>query len=907
MADLSDVEMFRKGMRKVVIRARGTSPAEGSPFQAAGVATPRQQYEMLSTEVAKLEDLSTTSRAKVRGDAKLHCAGGEESAHIRKPRKRSKSGDAAVARKSREGRKVTRGEKGSSRRKPRRKSRKHAAEEVSSQVSSCPAGAPAPPVLHFKNASSEEALQAEGERSPPSSASLGTNARSVMGLPNTSAVGREQFRATQDQDDEILAYWTAEPTATVPQNPGTEYTSQGIKTPAIGDRPEKSPGGSRSKAPKEGFQSPVLNCKLKEMTSAIRDMLISHQAAELGSEPRPARTSELKCDASAQTPPRGKQLAGHQPHPASSEEFPEVEDVCGVDGSTGAEAAPVDTFGTPFVFQNPMAAGGTFSHATATPSRSGGSLESSDADLDAGPDVKYTKNPMADMFSPASESPDGGGAEGEETGGPASPLRSQSTSRKLSSRSPVHLEPRVQRLELPPMTGSIHDFIAQMEATLTVGTPSAAHPRAMTTSTAARLPNRSPDSQEPLEKTPAESSSPSRSSMSAFEGGIGGVSLASQATTKSHSTDQNVEEMGAYFELSDVSQALLSSAHRSGPDSTVRVETPDVTPQKFSDWNAVLSRFGTGNAIQANHSHREPEEVPQGSGGLPLDQFLSMAEESSPKNTGEAKLQSGDSVPMEVYLETLSTQVESLILEVKSELKSKRESPAKTLSPGESGATSSRKFCATPAVRKGEESLSDIVDSELPSDGLTQSVHEYSAVVNSYVTAVGERQTCTLVRSPLVSNVTRARTRQALEILFNRITGAEGSNALLPLLEETADLVKSCQEEINVAMGRLEALCRLSHIDNTDETEVQSQVDHLRTKQSSLRQMYEIILLKLNEGEDVGTGFGSPSETRAGSEEGFGRLCDSDSVASAELDAAACAVEILQQRETVNELLLRFT
>ena len=442
------------------------------------------------------------------------------------------------------------------------------------------------------------------------------------------------------------------------------------------------------------------------------------------------------------------------------------------------------------------------------------------------------------------------------------------------------------------MTGSIHDFIAQMEATLTAGTPSAAHPRAMTTSTAAGLPNRSPDSQEPLEKTPAESSSPSRSSMSAFEGGIGGVSLASQATTKSHSTDQNVEEMGAYFELSDVSQALLSSAHRSGPDSTVRVETPDVTPQKFADWNAVLSRFGTGNAIQANHSHREPEEVPRGSGGLPLDQFLSMAEESPPKNTGEAKLPSGDSVPMEVYLETLSTQVESLILEVKSELKSKRESPAKTLSP---------------TVRKGEESLSDIVDSELPSDGLTQSVHEYSAVVNSYVTAVGERQTCTLVRAPLVSNVTRARTRQALEILFNRITGAEGSNALLPLLEETADLVKSCQEEINVAMGRLEALCRLSHIDNTDETEVQSQVDHLRTKQSSLRQMYEIILLKLNEGEDVGTGFGSPSETRAGSEEGFGRLCDSDSVASAELDAAACAVEILQQRETVNELLLRFT
>ena len=33
----------------------------------------------------------------------------------------------------------------------------------------------------------------------------------------------------------------------------------------------------------------------------------------------------------------------------------------------------------------------------------------------------------------------------------------------------------------------------------------------------------------------------------------------------------------------------------------------------------------------------------------------------------------------------------------------------------------------------------------------------------------------------------------------------------------------------------------------------------------------------------------------------------SDSEASAELDAAACAVEILHQRETVNELLLRFT
>ena len=909
VADLSEVEMFRKGMRKVVIHARGTSPAEGSPLQAAGATTPRQQYEMLSTEVAKLEDLSTTGSAKVSGNVILHSGGakGEGSAQIRKPRKRSKSGDTAVVRKSREGRKAARGEKGSSRRKPRRKSRKYAAEEVSSQVSSCPAGAPAPPVLQFKNASSEEALEAKGERTPPTSASLGTNARSVMGLPNThiaNAVGREQFQATQDRDDDILTYWTAEPSTAVPQNPGSEYTSQGIKSLAIGDRLEKTPGSSRRKTPKEGFQSPVLNYKLKEMTSAIRDMLISHQAAELGSEPRPARTSELKCDASAQTPSRGKHLAGHHPHPVSSVEFPEVEDAGGVGGSAGAAHATVETFETPFVFQNPMAAGGTFSQATATPSRSCGSLESSDADLDSGPDVNFTKNPMAGTSSPGLEPPageEGEEAEEEESGGPISPLRSQSTSRKLSSRSPVHLEPRVQRLELPPMTGSIHDFIAQMEATLTAGTPSAAYPK--TTSAVAGLPNRSPDSQEPLGKTPEESSSPSRSSMSAFEGGIGGISVASQPTTASHSTDQNVEEMGTYFELSDVSQALLSSAHRSDINGMICVETPDVTPQKFADWNAVLSRFGTENAMQANNHHIEAEEVPRGgSGGLPLDHFLSMAEESPPKNTGEAKVPNGDSVPMEVYLETLSTQVEALILEVKSELKSKRESPAKTLTPGESGAMPSRNSFGTPTVHKGEESLSDIIDSGLSKDGLSQSVHEYSAVVSSYVAAVGERQS-----SPLVSNEIRVRTRQALEILFNRITSAEGSNALLPLLEETADLVNSCQEEINVAMGRLEVLCRLNHIDNTDDAEVQSQVDHLRTKQSSLRQMYEIILLKLNEGENVAKGLGSPSGNRGESGEGFERPCDSDSVASAELDAAACAVEILQQRETVNELLLRFT
>merc|ERR1712025_148996 len=57
--------------------------------------------------------------------------------------------------------------------------------------------------------------------------------------------------------------------------------------------------------------------------------------------------------------------------------------------------------------------------------------------------------------------------------GPASQLRSQNSSRRLSSGSPAHLEPRVQRLELPPMAGSIHDFIEQMEATLIAGKPSA--------------------------------------------------------------------------------------------------------------------------------------------------------------------------------------------------------------------------------------------------------------------------------------------------------------------------------------------------------------------------------------------------------------------------------------------------
>ena len=111
---------------------------------------------------------------------------------------------------------------------------------------------------------------------------------------------------------------------------------------------------------------------------------------------------------------------------------------------------------------------------------------------------------------------------------------------------------------------------------------------------------------------------------------------------------------------------------------------------------------------------------------------------------------------------------------------------------------------------------------------------------------------------------------------------------------------------MNQALGHLETLCALDHVDEAAEAQAQAEVSHLRTKQSSLRQMYEIVVLKLSDDSEIDVDGGSPglSPLRAGD---IAKRSTSDSEASAELDAAACAVEILQQRETVNELLLRFT
>ena len=95
---------------------------------------------------------------------------------------------------------------------------------------------------------------------------------------------------------------------------------------------------------------------------------------------------------------------------------------------------------------------------------------------------------------------------------------------------------------------------------------------------------------------------------------------------------------------------------------------------------------------------------------------------------------------MEVYLETLSTQVEALILEVKTELKSKRGSPVKMSPdmgrPG-SGAALSQRFRDSPEAPPG---LSGYIEHEIGNERLNQSVQDYSIAVSDYVAVVAERQ-----------------------------------------------------------------------------------------------------------------------------------------------------------------------
>lgn len=898
--------MFRQGMRKVVIRAKKLSSEGASPLQAAGAGTPRQRYEMLASEVGRVEELAAFSGQPAGGKVAARAGKAGPAALSRKPRKRSKSGGGAADEKRRERGREAQGKKGPSKRKHRRKPQRHQAEEVtshvSSQVSSCPAGGPAPPMLHFRNSSSEEAVGPDGSKdtsvpSSPEAASALAAAREGQNAPTATDAGRAGEEGGAE-DAEILAYWTAG--RSLSPAPGHKQEST---TPRSKSRIERADtpefrGGETSK---EGFQSPVLNWKLKEMTAAIRDMLITHQAAELGSEPRPmkAPSSDLTCDASAQTPSRSTPPAVRRPSfsALSQDSFEEDnEESHAEERSAGSPSASTDSLGAPFVFQNPMATTAPddlYSQFSASPSSESRSLAGNATATITAQDVEVTKNPMAALPAAAAEPAAGGRV------GSATQLRGQNSLRKLSSRSPVHLEPRVQRLELPPMTGSIHDFIAQMEATLTAGTPSAARPSEEPASYDTPESPRGPSSDPGRILT--QSSSPSkRSSLSAFEGGVGGASLASQATTVSHSHVEGGQatSVGAPTspsELSDVSQALLSGSLLSSVKSG-RDETPDVSPQKFSDWNAVLTRFGAESSIPEKSSKKET-----GAEGMPLDNLLSMADECAADRAKTKELPRDESLPMEVYLETLSTQVEALILEVKTELKSKRGSPVKMSPdmgrPG-SGAALSQRFRDSPEAPPG---LSGYIEHEVGNERLNQSVQDYSIAVSDYVAVVAERQSA----EPGFAGA-QAQARQALESLFARIAGEEDSDGLLQLLEETGAEVKFCQDEMKRALEHLETLCALDHVNQADEAKAQAEVNHLRTKQSSLRQMYEIIVLKLSDLSEINIDGGSPGFFPPSTGD-IAKQGTPGSVASAELDAAACAVEILQQRETVNELLLQFT
>ena len=905
--DLPDVEMFRQGMRKVVIRPKKCSSEGASPLQAAGAGTPRQRYEMLASEVGRVEELAAFSGQPAGGKVAARAGEAGPAALSRKPRKRSKSGGGAADEKRRERGREAQGKKRPTKRKHRRKPRRHKAEEVSShvssQVSSCPAGGPVPPVLHFRNSSSEEAVGSDGVRdtsvpcSPEAASALAAAREGHQNAPTATEAGRAGEEGGAE-DADILAYWTAGPSLSP-----TLVRKQESTTPRSKSRIEQvdTPEFLGGETSKEGFQSPVLNWKLKEMTAAIRDMLITHQAAELGSEPRPmkAPSSDLKCDASAQTPSRSTPPAARRPSfsALSHDSFEEDdEEPLAAQRSAGTPSASTDSLGAPFVFQNPMATtapDGLYSQLSASPSSESTSITADAAATITIQDIEVTKNPMAALPADAAE-PAEGGRVGSET-----QLKGQNSLRKLSSRSPVHLEPRVQRLELPPMTGSIHDFIAQMEATLTAGTPPAAQPSEAPASHGAPESPRGPSS-DPGRILTQSSSLSKRSSLSTFEGGVGGASLASHATTVSHSHVEGgqVTSVGAPTsppELSDVSQALLSgyllSSVKSGRD-----ETPEVTPQKFSDWNAVLTRFGAESSIPEKSSKRET-----GAEGMPLDNLLSMADECTADRARTQELPRDDSLPMEVYLETLSTQVEALILEVKTELKSKRGSPVKFSPdierPG-SGAALSQRFRDSPEAPTG---LSDYIEHEIGNERLNQSVQDYSAAVSDYVAVVAERQS-----AQPGSLGAQVQARQALESLFARIAGEEDPDSLLQLLEETAAEVKFCQEEMKRALEHLETLCALDHVNKADEAKAQAEVSHLRTKQSSLRQMYEIIVLKLSDLSEINIDGRSPGFSPPAARD-IAKQSTPDSVASAELDAAACAVEILQQRETVNELLLRFT
>ena len=63
---------------------------------------------------------------------------------------------------------------------------------------------------------------------------------------------------------------------------------------------------------------------------------------------------------------------------------------------------------------------------------------------------------------------------------------------------------------------------------------------------------------------------------------------------------------------------------------------------------------------------------------------------------------------------------------------------------------------------------------------------------------------------------------------------------------------------MNQALGHLETLCALDHVDEAAEAQAQAEVSHLRTKQSSLRQMYEIVVLKLSDDSEIDVDGGSP-------------------------------------------------
>ena len=121
-------------------------------------------------------------------------------------------------------------------------------------------------------------------------------------------------------------------------------------------------------------------------------------------------------------------------------------------------------------------------------------------------------------------------------------------------------------------------------------------------------------------------------------------------------------------------------------------------------------------------------------------------------------------------------------------------------------------------------------------------------------------------------------------------------------------LVESSQVEMRKAIEHLDTLCSLKHVDKMNEAKAKARVSHIRTKQNSLRKMYDFIAMKLSYlGDASANGRSFEIPVFPGFLPGeMEKQSSSDSVAFSELDATACEVEIMQQQETVNEL-LRFT